>query len=179
MVCQFTYFGSTITDTLPLDTSKLKKSTGFDNIDSYIVKQIAPQIVNQLANIFNKSFLTGIVPTKLKQIAKVIPLYKTKDPALFCNYRPISLLPVFSKIQEEWEGSCNCRSPRDSSVDEPQYIGEYILYNTYFSRGGNCRYIREFGFCAKFSSREIIIHCAWNFAKFSSREFFLHAKIKY
>ena len=54
-----------------------------------------------------------------------------------------------------------------------------ILYNTYFSRGGNFRYIREFGFCAKFSSREIIIHCAWNFAKFSSREFFLHAKIKH
>ena len=35
--------------------SKSKKSTGFDNIDSYIVKQIAPQIVNQLANIFNKN----------------------------------------------------------------------------------------------------------------------------
>ena len=61
--------------------SKSKKSTGFDNIDSYM-------IVNQLANIFNKSFLTGIVPSKLK-IAKVIPLYKTKDPALFSNYRPI------------------------------------------------------------------------------------------
>ena len=57
------------------------------------------QIVNQLANIFNKSFLTGIVPSKLK-IAKVIPLYKTKDPALFSNYRPISLLPFFSKILE-------------------------------------------------------------------------------
>ena len=79
--------------------SKSKKSTEFDNIDSYIVKQIAPQIVNQLANIFNKSFLTGIVPSKLK-IAKVIPLYKTKDPALFSNYRPILLLPFFSKILE-------------------------------------------------------------------------------
>ena len=79
--------------------SKSKKSTGFDNIDSYIVKQIAPQIVNQLANIFNKYFLTGNVPSKLK-IAKVIPLYKTKDPALFSNYRPISLLPFFSKILE-------------------------------------------------------------------------------
>ena len=79
--------------------SKSKKSTGFDNIDSYIVKQIAPQIVNQLANIFNKSFLTGNVPSKLK-IAKVIPLYKTKDPALFSNYKPISLLPFFSKILE-------------------------------------------------------------------------------
>ena len=48
-----------------------------------------------------------------------------------------------------------------------------ILYNTNFSRGGNFRYIRELGFCAKFSSRENNIHCEWNFAKFSSREIFL------
>ena len=45
-----------------------------------------------------------------------------------------------------------------------------VLYNTNFSRGGNFRYIREFGFCAKFSSHENNIHCEWNFApaKFSS-----------
>ena len=48
-----------------------------------------------------------------------------------------------------------------------------ILYNTNFSRGGNFRYIRELGFCAKFSSRENNIHCEWNFAKFSSREIYL------
>ena len=36
--------------------------------------------------------------------------------------------------------------------------------------------IREFGFCAKFSSRENNIHCEWNFAKFSSREIFLPRK---
>ena len=46
------------------------------------------------------------------------------------------------------------------------------MYNTNFSRGGNFRYIHEFGFCAKFCSRENNIHCEWNFAKFSSREIF-------
>ena len=52
----------------------------------------------------------------------------------------------------------------------PFYVQYYILYNTNFSRGGNFRYIREFGFCAKFSSRENNIHCEWDFAKFSPRE---------
>ena len=49
----------------------------------------------------------------------------------------------------------------------------HLLYNTNFSRGGNFRYIRELGFCAKLSSRENNIHCEWNFAKFSSREIYL------
>ena len=56
--------------------------------------------------------------------------------------------------------------------DRVGYIVE-VLYNTNFSRGGNVRYIRELGFCAKFSCRENNIHCEWNFAKFSSREIYL------
>ena len=50
--------------------------------------------------LINGSFSTGIFPDKLK-IAKVIALHKkgaTDDPA---NYRPISLLSVFSKIFEK------------------------------------------------------------------------------
>ena len=60
-----------------------------------------------------------------------------------------------------------------------EVVLDNVLYNTSFSRGGNFRFIRKFGLCAKCSSREIIIHCEWNFANFSSRECFLHAKIKY
>ena len=54
-----------------------------------------------IANNFNTYFTTvGNTLAANVPIAKVICQYKTKDPALLCNYRPISLLPFFSKILE-------------------------------------------------------------------------------
>ena len=48
----------------------------------------------------NQSLTKGIFPSALK-IAKVIPLFKNKGEAnQLENYRPISLLTVFSKIYE-------------------------------------------------------------------------------
>ena len=52
-----------------------------------------------LLKIFNLSLSTGIVPNELK-IAKVIPIFKTGNLQSFGNYRPISLLPCFSKVLE-------------------------------------------------------------------------------
>ena len=45
----------------------------------------------------NDSFLTGVYPTNLK-IAKVVALHKKGPSDNPTNYRPISLLSVFSKI---------------------------------------------------------------------------------
>ena len=50
--------------------------------------------------IINKSLETGIVPTHM-QIAKIIPIYKSKEKTDMGNYRPISLLPSTSKILEK------------------------------------------------------------------------------
>ena len=53
----------------------------------------------QLSLIFNESFQFGIFPDKLK-IAMVIPIHKIGDSSKNSNYKPISLLSIFSKIIE-------------------------------------------------------------------------------
>jgi hypothetical protein len=45
------------------------------------------------------SFQSGIIPDRMK-IAKVRPLFKKGDRQDVQNYRPISVLTVFSKILE-------------------------------------------------------------------------------
>jgi len=46
------------------------------------------------------SLATGIFPDKLT-LAKVSPIHKSVDIKLVNNYRPISVLPTFSKILEK------------------------------------------------------------------------------
>ena len=48
----------------------------------------------------NLSLRTGEIPNDMKK-AKVIPIYKNSgDKEIMKNYRPVSLLPTFSKILE-------------------------------------------------------------------------------
>ena len=49
--------------------------------------------------VINLSLSSGIVPNRMK-IARVVPILKNDDPSLFVNYRPISVLPCFSKFLE-------------------------------------------------------------------------------
>ena len=46
------------------------------------------------------SFENGVVPKQMK-LAKVCPIYKNGLKNDFSNYRPISILPSFSKIVEK------------------------------------------------------------------------------
>ena len=64
------------------------------------MKLAAPIIVVPLCKIINKSFSEGVFPEAIK-IAKVIPTLKAGDPLDVNNYRPISLLSIFSKIIEK------------------------------------------------------------------------------
>ena len=73
------------------------KAPGYDNISLHVIKSSFQLICAPLVNIVTLSLQKGVFPDKLK-IAKVIPVYKAKDPSLFVNYRPISLLSNFSEI---------------------------------------------------------------------------------
>ncbi|MFZ2539770.1 MAG: reverse transcriptase family protein, partial [Oscillospiraceae bacterium] len=79
---------------------KNKLSSGWDNIPMTIVKAVGICIAAPFAHICNLSFLSGIFPSDMK-IAKVTPIYKNDATDEFSNYRPISLLPNFSKIIEK------------------------------------------------------------------------------
>ena len=63
------------------------------------MKQIIHEIVTPLAHICNISISTGVFPSSFK-LAKVIPVHKKEDKTVVSNYRPISILPSFSKILE-------------------------------------------------------------------------------
>ena len=53
-----------------------------------------------LINLLNLSLTQQvIVPDELK-IAKVVPIFKDGDDMLINNYRPVSILPVFSNVLE-------------------------------------------------------------------------------
>ena len=79
---------------------KLKTSVGYDNVSNKLMKETVEFISKPLAHIFNQSMSSGTFPNKLKT-AKVIPLYKSGDKHLLNNYRPISILPAFSKLLEK------------------------------------------------------------------------------
>ena len=76
------------------------KSSGHDRIPISIIKQSIQIIAEPLTHIINLSITRGTVPDQMK-IARVVPLFKACDRSLFKNYRPVSILPSFSKSLEK------------------------------------------------------------------------------
>ena len=80
-----------------IDTSK---ATGIDQIPAKFLKDAAPVISVHITKIINLSIKTETFPSECK-IAKLKPLYKKGAKTEPENYRPISLLPLISKIIEK------------------------------------------------------------------------------
>ena len=76
------------------------QSFGSDGISLKFIKDSLCIIAYYLTIIINTSIVTGTFPKPWKH-AIVIPLHKGGDPLDKSNYRPISLLPIFSKVLEK------------------------------------------------------------------------------
>ena len=84
---------------------KNKTSKNLLGLSNCFLKSIINCIAEPLVHIFHLSLRKGEIPQQLK-CAKVVPIFKLKksvndehlDPSF---YRPISLLPIFSKILEK------------------------------------------------------------------------------
>jgi len=79
---------------------KHKNSCGYDKVTTRILKTVSPFIVSPLTHICNRMLSTGTFPDRLKY-SEMKPIYKKGDKTQITNYRPISLLPVLSKIFEK------------------------------------------------------------------------------
>lgn len=82
-----------------ISSMSVHKAIGTDNIGAKVIKLASPHIIPPLTHIFNLSISTNTFPDQWK-MAKVFPLFKGGLPTDPGNYRPISVLPIFSKILE-------------------------------------------------------------------------------
>ena len=85
-----------------LDTSKACGPVG---ISARLLKECSQQIAPSLCGLFNQSLSSGQIPIEWKS-ADITPIHKKDSKELAENYRPISLLPIVSKVLERCVFSC-------------------------------------------------------------------------
>ena len=80
---------------------KGNKATGADElIPSGMLKDVREYLVDPLCYILNLSVETSTVPMKWK-VARLNPIHKSGSRDQPMNFRPISILPVLSKLLEK------------------------------------------------------------------------------
>ena len=77
-----------------------RKATGSDSVPGLVLWEAAYVLAPSLLDIFNVSLSTGCVPAAFKK-SNVAPLYTCGNPRRATNYRPVSLLPIVSRLLEK------------------------------------------------------------------------------
>ncbi|XP_022777699.1 uncharacterized protein LOC111319139 [Stylophora pistillata] len=75
------------------------RAPGIDKIHMYVIKDCLPFILPSVTSVVNATFKSSQFTIHWKK-AKVVPILKEGDPEIPSNNRPISLLPMLSKVCE-------------------------------------------------------------------------------
>jgi len=75
------------------------KASGIDNISLKIFKYCAAPLIQVICHLLSISLQNSSIPQEW-YTHYVIPVYIAGDKSSVCNYRPISLLCIFSKVPE-------------------------------------------------------------------------------
>ena len=78
---------------------KSPATNSLDKMSLRLLKLSSSVITAPLASLFNMSIATSTFPSSWK-MAQVMPVYKKGSRQDIANYRPISLLPILSKVME-------------------------------------------------------------------------------
>ena len=78
----------------------INKSPGPDKINMRIIRDSLPYILTPVTNIINSSLLSSTYPDSWK-LEEVVPIPKEGNHEIVSNNRPISLLPILSKVCEK------------------------------------------------------------------------------
>ena len=77
----------------------LKKATGHDGISAKILKFAKPVVLQPITFLINETIKVSEFPDEGKK-AMVSPLHKKNSTLDKENYRPVSILPILSKLYE-------------------------------------------------------------------------------
>ena len=75
------------------------KATGSDRVPGRVLKHGCEELCRPVAQLFSKASRQGRQPS-LWKLASVVPVHKKGSKSATKNYRPISLLPILSKVME-------------------------------------------------------------------------------
>uniref|UniRef100_A0A3B4GQM8 Reverse transcriptase domain-containing protein n=1 Tax=Pundamilia nyererei TaxID=303518 RepID=A0A3B4GQM8_9CICH len=110
-----------------LRSSKARDECGFH---TNFLKHYKSCFLVPVTHLINLSITQAVVPLSWK-VAKLTPIYKPGDKTDPANYRPISILPIFSKIAEKWVANSIIEHLNDSNPGlHPMQFGFRTLHST-------------------------------------------------
>jgi hypothetical protein len=111
---------------------KTGKAVGLDNIPLRLLKDSACIVATPLTTIINASLRQGIVPDDWKS-ARVTPLLKKGKVEDLDSYRPISVLPIVSKLLERAVHTQLGEYSKEHNILSPYQCGFRKAHSTEFA----------------------------------------------